>query len=75
MSDFVGAGLPTWAYLTRARLMYMSTVCTDTPMRRATDALDMDWNHHSSDVRSCWDSRGATGLRSETRTPAVVGGT
>nr|WP_215203472.1 asparagine synthase-related protein [Streptomyces sp. CHD11] len=55
MSVFVGAGRPTWAYLTRARLMYMSTVCTDTPMRRATEALDMDWNPYSNDARSCWD--------------------
>ena len=48
MSALVGASLPTCEYFTRARLMYMSTVWADTPIPRATDDYDMDWNHHSS---------------------------
>src|SRR6266498_6012884 len=72
-SALVGAERPTWAYFSRARLMYMSTVCGETFILLATDDFDIDWNHRSSAVRSCWDSWGWWGRRSLASAPAAVG--
>ena len=60
----LGAVLPAVAYLARTRLMYWRTVCSLMAMRRATEALDMPWNHSSSAWRSWPESAGRVGRAS-----------
>lgn len=71
----MAAGLPTRLYLIRARSTYCLTVCSLIRIRRATDALDIDWNHSSSASRSLSDSIGRSGRESPTIAPANAGAT
>jgi len=56
-ASLLGAVRPVAAYLARARLMYCRTVFSLIDIRRATDALDMPWNHNSS---ACMDGARAS---------------
>ena len=71
----VAAGRPALAYLIRARWMYCRTVVSAIPIRVATAAFDIDWNHSSSAVRSRSDSAGRSGRSSAAIVPAASGAT